>query len=64
LIGALFWVELRGKQIISGNGTGKGAAVIGFGGYMARIMGFCVKTVYKVEIAAVGNIAPNGVLRT
>ena len=56
-------MELRGKQIISGNGAGEGAAVIGFGRYMPSIMGFCVKAVYKIEIAAVGNVAPNRVLR-
>ena len=62
LVGTFLGVKLRGKQIISGNGTSKGATVIGFGGNMLCIIRFCVKAVYKVEIAAIGNVAPNRVL--
>ena len=64
LVSTFFWVKLRGKQIIARNGTGKQAAVISFCSNMACIIGFCVKTVYKIEIAAIGNLAPNRMLNT
>jgi hypothetical protein len=62
LVGTFFWVELRCKQIIARNGTGKKPAVIRFCSNMACIIGFCVKTVYKIEIAAIGYVAPNRML--
>ena len=62
LVGTLFGMELRGKQIISGNGTSKWTTVIGFGGDVLGIIGFCVKAVHEVEIAAIGDVAPNRVL--
>ena len=64
LIGTLFWMELCGKQIVFGNGTCKRTAVISFGSNMACIMGFCEKAVYKIEITAIGDVAPNWVLHT
>ena len=64
LVGTFFWVELRCKQIIARNGTGKKPTVVSLCCNMACIIGFCVKTVYKIEIAATGDMAPNRMLNT
>lgn len=64
LVGTFFWMKLRCKQIIARNGTSKKPAVVSLCCNMACIIGFCVKTVYKIEIVAIGNFAPNWVLGT
>ena len=56
--------ELRQSGLFEAvlDAAGKKPTVIRFCSNMACIIGFCVKAVYKIEIAAIGYVAPNRML--
>src|SRR5947207_194248 len=55
-------MELRRKNIIPGDGRGKGMWIAGAAGREVGIRGLAVVAVDEVEAAAVGNAPPEGVL--
>src|SRR5262245_54843768 len=56
--GALLGVELRGKNVIPRDGTGKAAAVVGVRRTVAFVRRLGVVAVQKVKPAVVGHVAP------
>jgi len=60
---ALFGVELRRENIIARERRGKAAPVVGLAGTVALIRRAGIEAVHEIEVARVGNAAPERIRR-